>query len=45
MKEEIMATAEAMAASTFKAVINKRCRTCAVKSLCPLQTQGRSVIE
>ena len=45
MKEEIMATAEEMAASTFKAVINKRCRTCAVKSLCPLQTQGRSVIE
>ena len=45
IKEEIKATAEGMAAATFKAVINKRCRTCALKGICPLQTQGRSVIE
>jgi len=43
--EEIKTVAEGMAASTFTAVINKRCRMCAIKSLCPLQAEGRSVID
>jgi len=43
--QEVVEAAEAMAASTFNAVINKRCQMCAVKALCPLQSEGRSVIE
>ena len=43
--EDVKAAAEGMAAATFNAVINKRCTTCAIKSLCPLQTEGRSVID
>jgi len=42
---EIIESAAGMSAATFTAVVNKRCRTCALKSLCPLQSQGRSVIE
>jgi len=42
---DVIAAAEGMTASTFTAIINKRCRSCAIKSLCPLQSEGRSVIE
>jgi len=42
---EVAAAAEGMAAATFTAIINKRCRGCAIKALCPLQSEGRSVIE
>jgi superfamily I DNA/RNA helicase/RecB family exonuclease len=42
---DLQAAAEGMSAATFTAVINKRCRSCAVKNLCPLQAEGRSVIE
>ena len=42
---ELMSAASGMSAATFDAIINKRCRTCAVRSLCPLQREGRSVIE
>ena len=45
VRADIEATAEAMAAATFTATINSRCRTCAVKALCPLQSEGRTVIE
>ena len=44
-RETVEITAEAMAGSTFTAVINSRCRSCQVKALCPLQSQGRSVLE
>ena len=44
VSEEIQAAAEGMAAATFKAVINNRCQMCSIKSLCPLQPEGRSVI-
>ena len=37
--------AEGMAAATFEARANKRCTTCKVASICPLQSAGRSVIE
>ena len=42
---DIQEAAEGMAAATFNAVINKRCGTCSIKALCPLQSEGRSVIE
>jgi RecB family exonuclease len=42
---EIQSAAEGMAAATFHAVINKRCAMCSVRALCPLQSEGRSVIE
>lgn len=47
--EEITATIEgesiAMAGSTFLATINSNCRICAVKSICPMQSSGRSVVQ
>ena len=45
VKAEVVATADGMAAATFKAVINKQCRNCAIRSLCPLQSEGGSVID
>jgi len=42
---EVEAAAEGMAAATFNAVINKQCRMCAIRALCPLQAEGRSVID
>ena len=42
---EVIIAADAMTAATFTAIINKRCRTCAVRALCPLQSEGRSVID
>ena len=45
VEAEVKEAAEGMAAATFTAVINDRCRTCAIKTLCPLQSRGRSVIE
>lgn len=43
--QEIQEAAQGMAAATFQAVINKRCNICSVRDLCPLQSEGRSVIE
>lgn len=37
--------AVAMAGSTFIATINTSCRTCAVRTLCPMQGSGRSVVQ
>ena len=45
LKTEVVAMAEGMSGSAFIATINKRCRTCGVKSSCPIQSQGKSVIE
>ncbi|MFB9235280.1 ATP-dependent helicase [Plantactinospora siamensis] len=38
-------TAETMAASTFAAVANSRCRVCPVRPACPISGQGRQVVE
>ncbi|MGA3489879.1 ATP-dependent helicase [Micromonosporaceae bacterium DT55] len=38
-------TAETMAASTFAAVANSKCRVCPVRSSCPISGQGRQVVE
>ena len=45
IKAEVIAAAEAMSANEFIATVNDRCRTCAVKGLCPIQPQGRTVID
>ena len=42
---EIERAAEGMGADTFTATLNKNCRTCSVKIICPLQAHGRSLIE
>jgi RecB family exonuclease len=38
-------TGEVMAASTFAAVRNDRCRVCPVRTSCPITGQGRQVVE
>ncbi len=38
-------TAETMAAATFAAVANSKCRVCPVRSSCPVSGQGRQVVE
>jgi RecB family exonuclease len=38
-------TARAMAASTFDAVVNNRCRVCPVKTSCPVSGKGRQVTD
>jgi superfamily I DNA/RNA helicase/RecB family exonuclease len=45
LKAEVQTAGIAMSGSSFIAQINKRCRTCGVISSCPIQSQGRSVIE
>jgi RecB family exonuclease len=38
-------TADTMAASTFHAVANNRCRVCPVRTSCPISGKGRQVVE
>jgi RecB family exonuclease len=38
-------TAQAMAANTFNAVANNRCRMCPVRTSCPISGKGRQVTE
>ncbi|MEQ4303295.1 ATP-dependent DNA helicase [Plantactinospora sp. B6F1] len=38
-------TADTMAAATFSAVANSKCRVCPVRSSCPISGQGRQVVE
>lgn len=45
IKAEVIAAADAMSANQFTAAVNDRCRMCAVKGLCPIQPQGRTVID
>jgi hypothetical protein len=43
---EVIIAADAMTAATFTTIINKRCRTCAVRALCPLRNpRAGSVID
>lgn len=42
--DELIQISVGMSGKTFTATINERCRSCAVKSSCPIQPQGRSVI-
>jgi len=41
---ELTQISQGMSDKSFVATINDRCRTCAVKSSCPIQTQGQAVI-
>lgn len=45
LKAEVIVAAQAMSGASFTAAINKRCRNCGVKSSCPIQSHGRSVLE
>ncbi len=45
VEADIISIGEGMAAATFTARANKRCGTCPVASLCPIQSAGRSVLE
>ena len=45
IKAEVIAAADALSANEFTATVNDRCRMCAVKGLCPIQPQGRTVID
>ncbi|MCO8272297.1 ATP-dependent helicase [Actinoplanes sp. TRM 88003] len=38
-------TADTMAAATFSAVANSRCRVCPVRTSCPVSGKGRQVVE
>jgi hypothetical protein len=38
-------TADTMAAATFAAVANSKCRVCPVRTACPVSGQGRQVVE
>ena len=44
-REMVKATAATMAASTFHAVANKKCRNCPVRRSCPVSGQGRQVTD
>ena len=39
----VQRTAKTMAASTFSAVVNNKCRVCPVKTSCPVSGKGRQV--
>ena len=45
VSEEISEIAIGMSDKSFVAIINDRCRNCAVKSSCPIQPAGKSVID
>jgi len=45
VSQEISEIAVKMSDKNFVAIINDRCRSCAVKTSCPIQPAGKSVIE
>ena len=45
VRAELINSATGMSGATFTAKINDRCRSCSLKSSCPIQPQGRRVIE
>ncbi len=45
VKAKIEEIAEDMGAATFQARINEMCERCVVKAACPIQNEGRAVIE
>nr|WP_306345160.1 ATP-dependent DNA helicase [Micromonospora sp. NBRC 107566] len=44
-RELVQRTAATMAAGTFQAVANSRCRICPVRTACPLSGHGRQVVQ
>ncbi len=45
VKAKIEEIAEGMAAASFQARVNEMCEKCVVKAACPIQNEGRTVIE
>ena len=45
IKREIQVIAEGMSAHEFFASVNKRCKQCPVRNACPIQSDGRMVME
>ncbi len=45
VKAEIAEIAEGMGAAMFTAIVSERCRTCNVRNVCPIQSDGRAVME
>ena len=45
IREEIKDIAEGMSGSQFLATINQRCNQCDVRNACPIQSEGRVVME
>jgi RecB family exonuclease len=45
VRSELIDSAKGMSAGIFTAKINERCRSCSLKLACPIQPQGRRVIE
>lgn len=45
IREEIKTIAEGMSGSEFLATINQRCNQCNVRNACPIQSEGRVVME
>jgi superfamily I DNA/RNA helicase/RecB family exonuclease len=45
VRSELAVSATGMSAGIFTAKINERCRSCSLKLACPIQPQGRRVIE
>lgn len=44
-KKKIIDVGEGMGAATFLAKINKRCKGCSVRNSCPVQSDGRTVVQ
>jgi hypothetical protein len=45
VKAKIEEIAEGMGAAIFQARVNEMCEKCVVKAACPIQNEGRTVIE
>jgi RecB family exonuclease len=45
IKADLISSAKSMTANEFVATQNKRCRTCAIKKICPIQPNGRTVLD
>lgn len=45
MRHEVQVIAEGMSGNAFTASINDRCKTCQVRTACPIQSDGRMVME
>ena len=45
IRDEIKTIAEGMSSSVFLATINQRCNQCDVRNACPIQSEGRAVME
>jgi hypothetical protein len=44
-KEKLNEIADGMGAAHFFATINRRCKGCPVRKSCPVQSDGRTVVE